>query len=758
MYRKPLFILVLLSLLLGLTPTFAAGSIDLDIRDIEVSQGIQNLSNNMPLIALRRTIVRVYPINLPGSNVPGVKARLKVYKMNGQQATLLGTLTAKNNPITVQGNGGLRTNLNHSFWFEIPKLWMSGQVRFAAELNYDNAVADSNSANNTQVVTLNTRVSRALNVRMIPVHLRRNNTDVTYPCGTMCLTIASGVVRYHPTETLNISKSNSAVFPASHFKNHWNDWNIASDKDQSHILGRLIAKRIWEADYDRNYYGMIDPVFGYFGRAKLNGEVGLGTMNPDTGGISTWHQYGAQIMAHELGHNQNLKHVSCDGTESAGGATDPNYPWSFPNCQLAAIDSRGYYGLDTYYSLLGQAVPMPISNNPTQPYPQRAFPMMGYKNPSWISPWEFCKLMPVYGIPCNLSFSKNTLNPDAQPVQTGERSTNPTELVRSQMALSQVQDVQNFAQISGIVDDATSEVELDPIYVRTVITPAMRQEWAKHRSSGQTISDYRPQATWEIAIVDAAGGMLHRQYVLFDIDDHDGTTFATLGDIVPLPAGSQTLQILRNGIPVVERTMSANAPVSQITTSSGPLAAGTVLNWSASDADGDALSHTLLYSGDNWSTWQALEMDVSTDALTLTAEMVADLPASQRGQLKLVTTDGFRTVESIAPATFQVANHAPEAHIESPSADSWAGLDEQILLEGTASDVDQTSVAETSFAWSSDIDGALGTGSSLLVERLSPGQHVITLTVTDDAGLVTSTQVTTNIGTAPQRLKPFAGR
>ena len=58
---------------------------------------------------------------------------------------------------------------------------------------------------------------------------------------------------------------------------------------------------------------------------------------------SPWHGWGPETPAHEVGHNLGLKHVNCDNTEDG---PDNDYPWPFPNCQLADVDETGYYGLD----------------------------------------------------------------------------------------------------------------------------------------------------------------------------------------------------------------------------------------------------------------------------------------------------------------------------------------------------------------------------------------------------------------------------
>ena len=54
-------------------------------------------------------------------------------------------------------------------------------------------------------------------------------------------------------------------------------------------------------------------------------------------------------------------------------------------------------------------------------------------------------------------------------------------------------------------------------------------------------------------------------------------------------------------------------------------------------------------------------------------------------------------------------------------------------------------MGDSAFAWSSDIDGDLGTGASLSTAELTTGQHVITLEVTDSDLMSTQVQRTITV-------------
>jgi len=136
---------------------------DFVITDIEVSQGVQNMDNEMPLVARRWTIVRVYVKDLKNIGAGNVGAKLSgelveySYTVSqggggGSAQISLGTLNPSNKnggKITVQPDGGERRNLNDSFWFRIPFSWheaakslisqgttlSSFKIKFTAEVN-----------------------------------------------------------------------------------------------------------------------------------------------------------------------------------------------------------------------------------------------------------------------------------------------------------------------------------------------------------------------------------------------------------------------------------------------------------------------------------------------------------------------------------------------------------------------------------------------------------------------------------------------
>ena len=80
------------------------------------------------------------------------------------------------------------------------------------------------------------------------------------------------------------------------------------------------------------------------------------------------------------------------------------------------------------------------------------------------------------------------------------------------------------------------------------------------------------------------------------------------------------------------------------------------------------------------------------------------------------------------------ANLSPEATIARPPFGSIYPESTEVTFVGSSTDPEDGELAGASLAWSSSIDGPLGTGDSLTVPRLSAGAHLITLRGTDGQG------------------------
>ncbi len=95
----------------------------------------------------------------------------------------------------------------------------------------------------------------------------------------------------------------------------------------------------------------------------------------------------------------------------------------------------------------------------------------------------------------------------------------------------------------------------------------------------------------------------------------------------------------------------------------------------------------------------------------------------------------------------------PDVAITAPTGDLTFNTGENITFTGSAKDSKGNDVANSSLLWSSDINGAMGTGTTITSKILSKGQHTITLTAKDSKGNSGSAFIIITIG-EPQPSAP----
>ena len=415
-------------------PSFQSGSSgdeypDLSVVAIEVTQGIQDLTSRMPLVADRTTWIRVHVDSAGDNSWAPIDGAILLQRAGVEELIRL----PENGPIATKQP---RTNINSTLNFEVPGEFIGdGQLTITALVwSFKAASLDTvepNPANNQMQETVEFHTADIPTVWLVALDDGGGPGEVVTDLNGLlgfAQIVHQDMLDYHPTALVNYEAYPAVVEPGpealvpGEWKLGWapGDDPDADDNEDTDMPRRTepnvrLAWLTADLPEEANVLGMFDPTIpadGYSGWAKH--------------GVS-WTKPKAGTPAHELGHNRGLKHVACkdaddDGIpdEIKGGAIDPHHPTGLPpQCSLAPISPTGYYGLTTERNSLTV-----YSNDPTDA--AAAYPFMSYKRPGWTDPYDWCLLLDFVSVPCGpatTGIAPKVLQPaadcDPQPVGNG---------------------------------------------------------------------------------------------------------------------------------------------------------------------------------------------------------------------------------------------------------------------------------------------------------------------------------------------------
>ena len=176
----------------------------------------------------------------------------------------------------------------------------------------------------------------------------------------------------------------------------------------------------------------------------------------------------------------------------------------------------------------------------------------------------------------------------------------------------------------------------------------------------------------------------------------------------------------------------------------GTIAGRARIEWSARDADGDALVADLLYSPDGGGAWFPVAIGETSGFFEFNT---SDLPASRgaQGRFAVRVSDGMNTARAESASASFGAGQPPDVHLISPNSGDSQPQGASVVLHGSAWDIDDQLLPESSVQWTSDLDGPLGVGRLLTRRNLSVGTHLITLRGTDSSGMSAERTLTLTI-------------
>ncbi len=154
---------------------------------------------------------------------------------------------------------------------------------------------------------------------------------------------------------------------------------------------------------------------------------------------------------------------------------------------------------------------------------------------------------------------------------------------------------------------------------------------------------------------------------------------------------------------------------------------------SALDEDGN-LSHDLAWTS-------TLDGDLGTGSVVATTLSLGT------HEITASVADSAGNVGS-ATVSVGVVDATPEVTVTAPADGSTFGAGEAVSFSGTAEDFEDGDLT-AGLAWSSDLDGVIGSGASFTVSSLSIGTHTVVAEATDSAGNIGGGALVVSVDAVP---------
>ena len=252
---------------------------------------------------------------------------------------------------------------------------------------------------------------------------------------------------------------------------------------------------------------------------------------------------------------------------------------------------------------------------------------------------------------------------------------------------------------------------------------------------------------WRLDLLDSGGQVLRSVSFTASVEEFQTPAGGALREsfrvAVADPPRYQSLRIVRDEDTVAEVAKSPSAPVVSVDApTAGQVFSGNrvTVSWTATDADEDDLSYRVYYSTDAGADYKPVAAGVTSTSVTLDRSRLA---GSTQARIRVIATDGTRSTAAQSPV-FTVAASRPRVMIHSPAPGQVLAGGDILVLDASALDAEDGTVAGAAIVWTSSIDGPIADGAVALVGtgELAAGTHTLTATATDSDNMTASATVT----------------
>lgn len=319
-----------------------AGVLNLTIDNLYITQAVQNLNGDVPLVAGRDGLLRVFVrANAPNSAQPVVRVRL--YDGVNLVSTLL--LDA---PLSEVATSVVDATYTSAWSAAIPGSLIKPGLAIFAEVDPSNAVPEIGELDNawpqlgatTPIVVKNVP---PFSVRLVPV--AQGNGLVANVSSQNAAAFLNDIRRMYPIGSIDVDVRAPYTSSAGVVQSNDNNgaWNA--------LLNEISALRAIDGS-SRYYYGIVKTTYS-------SGVAGIGYLGVPAAIGWDFLPSGADVMAHELGHNWGRMHAPCGGA----AFPDPAFPYPSGNIGVSGFDlTTATFKTSTIADVMGYCVPTWVSD------------------------------------------------------------------------------------------------------------------------------------------------------------------------------------------------------------------------------------------------------------------------------------------------------------------------------------------------------------------------------------------------------------
>ena len=693
------------------------------VTGLEVTQGIQVPNNLVPLVGFKSTVVRVYVQSREDSNGPwsNVRAQLSVSGSSGVHGSPV---------INVSPTGSNPRTRDDSFTFLLNRDETAPGARELTVRIFGAAGRpETNAADNMQTLRINFGPERHVTMWGYTYGNRNNAAMCTGGAANDYVPPFSNfnAHRQYLENAYPVSSVTIVPLPGSGltFDNDaYGDNPCGAINRASEALRRIVAGM--PAGSERVYF--LQPTQGSTGWCcdAVNGHyIPNGEDERTDPGIT---------MSQETGH-------SYGGVFLNMHTFDPGF--GYPRTDnMASSDNDGPIGPWVGVELAPTSRLIPGQTADGRP---AAWDFMSYHPPGqpfWISPYTYCKLLNYLSegrvlCPATVEgggmergfFAPETSSETRQAASFKSFFAHPNASAISgdSQAKQATPARQTFLYVAGDVSADDGHVTLAPFEMIDDDKDLTTRPLGK---------------TYSLRLEDAEGKVLAESP--FDVSPMNSTPQKGMKHAlvrprpfnlyVPWNPATARIVILKDMKELAQRVVSPHAPkISDLTLAAGKSMTGKQnLSWKAIDEDGDKLTFSVWYSRDAGREWIPIAANLNVAALTIDFDQ---LPGAQEALLRVLASDGVNTSQLATEKSFSVPSKGPQITIN--GLEDGATIDEgqEYLLQGSAFSYEHGAItASNAFVWQDKVSGKLGTGPWVVL-HLSPGEHSISLAVTDASGM-----------------------